>query len=397
MDSLLNRGLNFSILPEKMDFTQLLVDHKRFARSAIWTEYHYGKDKLDNREPQIFKQVKSNLPKNYNVPENLKIFLSSIQSEISDPKNRNHEQCNLPPEEYAALKELCKLQKEKKIVIKPCDKGAGILILDYSEYMKACYSHLTSLQSENTPYYTKVDALEVERTQTKIENILQEGISNKIISKEEYDGMNAEGKEAGRFYCNFKVHKEHNFMEAPPVRPIISGSGSVTEGIGTFVNHHLKEIGTNHESYLEDTPNFLRIIEKINQGPDDLSNALLVTADVMALFTNIIHEEGMSCMREGLQKRKEPAVPTDFLMQLMQVILCNNIFEFHKSYYKQNVGAAMGGRPVPHYANIFMSSIDKNIKQLDKMQLLLLFKRFLMIISSYGKEPPNSYMHSLWK
>ena len=97
----------------------------------------------------------------------------------------------------------------------------------------------------------------------------------------------------------------------------------------------------------------------------------------MALFTNIIHEEGMSCMREGLQKRKEPAVPTDFLMQLIHVILFNNIFEFHKSYYKLNVGAAMGGRPVPHYANIFMSSIDKNIKQLDIMQLLLLFKRFL--------------------
>ena len=85
------------------------------------------------------------------------------------------------------------------------------------------------------------------RAQTKIENILQEGISNEIISKEEYDGMNAEGKEAGRFYCDFKVHKGHKYMEAPPVRPIISGSGSVTEGIGTFVNHHLKEIGTNHE------------------------------------------------------------------------------------------------------------------------------------------------------
>ena len=53
------------------------------------------------------------------------------------------------------------------------------------------------------------------------------------------------------------------------------------------------------------------------------------------------------------------------------------IFEFHESYYKLNVGAAMGGRPVPHYANIFMSSMDKKIKQLDIMHLLLLFKIFL--------------------
>ena len=46
----------------------------------------------------------------------------------------------------------------------------------------------------------------------------------------------------------------------------------------------------------------------------------------------------------------------------------------------------MGGRPVPHYANIFMSSIDKNIKQLDIMQLLLLFKRFLDDYFIIGKE-----------
>ena len=69
-------------------------------------------------------------------------------------------------------------------------------------------------------------------------------------------------------------------------------------------------------------------------------------------------------MREELQKGKNPTVPTAFLMQLMQVILYNNIFEFHESYWKQNVGAAMGSKPIPHYANIFMSSIDKKIKKI---------------------------------
>ena len=36
MEKVLNRGLNFSVLPNKLDLTQVLVDYKRYERSAIW-------------------------------------------------------------------------------------------------------------------------------------------------------------------------------------------------------------------------------------------------------------------------------------------------------------------------------------------------------------------------
>ena len=48
MVSVLNRGLNFCILPMKLDITQVLVDWKRFERSMIWTEFWYGRDKGEN-------------------------------------------------------------------------------------------------------------------------------------------------------------------------------------------------------------------------------------------------------------------------------------------------------------------------------------------------------------
>ena len=255
MLSLLNRGFNFSILPEKLDMTQVNVDFKRYERAAIWTEFWFGQDKETHDEP-IFRQEKTNLPKNYSVPEGLRTFLNSVRSEIQDPRNRNSEKSNLPHEEEQALRELRKLQKDKQIVIKACDKGAGIIVLDYNKYVKACYQHLTSCQSENEPYYSQVDALEVERSKAKIENTLKEALQNNIISQEEFHGMSANDKEPARFYCNFKVHKKHEHGETPPERPIISGSGSLTEGIGTFVNHHMKETGTKHPSYLQDTPDF---------------------------------------------------------------------------------------------------------------------------------------------
>ena len=192
--------------------------------------------------------------------------------------------------------------------------------------------------------------------------------------------MNPKDKEPSRFYCNFKVHKKHEHGQTTPERPIISGSGSLTEGIGMYVNHHIKETGTKHPTYLQDTSDFLRIIEEINNGPKLPSNALIATLDVQALYTNIAHEEGLACTKEQLDKRIDQQIPTDFLIKLMNLILYNNIFEFHESYWKQNIGAAMGSKPVPHYANIFMSKIDKKIEALaeeDKVTHLALLKRFL--------------------
>ena len=60
--------------------------------------------------------------------------------------------------------------------------------------------------------------------------------------------MCADDKNPGRFYCNCKVQKQHSHKEAPSVRPIISGSGSITEGIATFVEHHIQPISTSHDT-----------------------------------------------------------------------------------------------------------------------------------------------------
>ena len=39
--------------------------------------------------------------------------------------------------------------------------------------------------------------------------MLKEGLENKTISQLEYNEMNPEDKEVGRFYCNFNVHKDY--------------------------------------------------------------------------------------------------------------------------------------------------------------------------------------------
>jgi hypothetical protein len=115
MINLLNRGLNFTILPLKLDITQTLVEFKRYERSIIWHEFWFNRDNQEQSEKPLFKTHKNNLPKNYTIPQGLKTFLSAVKSEIIDPRNRNSVPCNIPPQEIAALKELIRLQKERII------------------------------------------------------------------------------------------------------------------------------------------------------------------------------------------------------------------------------------------------------------------------------------------
>ena len=130
--------------------------------------------------------------------------------------------------------------------------------------------------------------------------------------------MYPKDKEPSRFYSNFKVHKKHEHGLTPPERPIISGLGSLTEGIGMYVNHHIKETGTKHPTYLQDTSNFLRITEENNNGPKLPSYALIATLDVHTLYTNIAHEEGLACTKEQLDKIIDQKIYTDFLIRLLK-------------------------------------------------------------------------------
>ena len=106
----------------------------------------------------------------------------------------------------------------------------------------------------------------VEEAKVKINEVLEEAFANKIITQEEMSAMCPDDKDAAKFYCYFKVHKETKHNNIPPVRPIISGSGAITEKISLYVEHHINESYLKHPYYLQDKLHFLDLIgEKMNQ------------------------------------------------------------------------------------------------------------------------------------
>ena len=89
----------------------------------------------------------------------------------------------------------------------------------------------------------------------------------------------------------------------------------------------------------------------------------------------------MDCVREALYTRNNPKVPTEFIVRLLEVVLKHNIFEFNSELFLQLIGTAMGSRPAPSYANIFMANkIDPEIIRLaneSESDPIDLYKRFL--------------------
>ena len=137
----------------------------------MWKEFWFGRDAEESHTEPIFKQKKNNFPKTHKAPQGLKDFVSAVKSDIMDPKNRNKVQSNLPDDEKEALKILIKLQKDRKIVIKPCDKGAGIIILNFDDYINACEDHLNSKTPTGEDYYKEINLTDIEKAKEKISDI----------------------------------------------------------------------------------------------------------------------------------------------------------------------------------------------------------------------------------
>jgi hypothetical protein len=200
----------------------------------------------------------------------------------------------------------------------------------------------------------------LDKAKQDIDNTLAEALNNEEISKAEFDAMTAKDKKPGKFHQLLKIHKKIEEPNLPPGGPIISGCGSITENLSLFVDHHAKDLVPEIPSFLQDTPHLLRELEilKTTRIPP---NSFPISVDVVGLYTNIPHNEGIESLKSALNKRKNREVSSTFLVKLLPLVLKYNIFEFDGKHYQKQIGTAMGTRVAPTMANIFMASIDKLI------------------------------------
>ena len=197
-----------------------------------------------------------------------------------------------------------------------------------------------------------------------IKSVLRKVRDRKDISDETLDYFLVNNPKLGRFYLLPKIHKR---LYNVPGRPVISNSRYYTENISAFLEYHLKPISQKVKSYIKDTNDFLRKLDPLPPLPED---TILCTIDVVGLYLNIPHEDGLVAMRKALDEREDKIVSTDSLIELAECVLKNNIFEHNTSFYKQLRGTAIGTKMAPPYAILFMGNLEaKIVKDCDKKPL----------------------------
>ena len=106
---------------------------------------------------------------------------------------------------------------------------------------------------------------------------------------------------------------------------MISNSGFYTENISAFLDRQLKPIAIQVKSYIKEINN---ILKKLRDPPDLPEESIICINDVVGLYLSIPNEEGLRFLKNILEKRSNKNVCTDALIELAELVIQSNYYEF---------------------------------------------------------------------
>ena len=194
-----------------------------------------------------------------------------------------------------------------------------------------------------------------------------------------------------RFYL---IPKVLNITYDVPGRPVISNCGLYTKNIFSFLDFHLQPLAQKVKSYIKDTNHFLRKIKELGQLP---KGTILCTIDVVGLYPNIPHDEGFAFLKDFLDSRFEKQVTTDTLIELAELVLKNNVFDFSDKTYKQIRETAIGTKFAPPYAILFMAALEEKIlnKAKKKPNVWWRYVDDIFFIWEHGEESLKEFLNEI--
>ena len=149
------------------------------------------------------------------------------------------------------------------------------------------------------------------------------------------------------------------------------------------------------KSYIKGTNYFFRKIVSLPLLPDDI---ILCIIDVVGLYPNIPHDEGLIALRKSSESREDKAISTDSLMRIKaECVLKNNIFENNLSFFKQIRGTAIGTKMAPPYAIICMGDLEERILQDCSFKPLVWWRYIddIFLLWQHGEEKLKEFLYIL--
>ncbi|XP_053392303.1 uncharacterized protein LOC128554986 [Mercenaria mercenaria] len=224
---------------------------------------------------------------------------------------------NVTAEEQKAFQSLL---HNNDIVIRPADKGSGIVVLDKTSYLNSLQKEM-----EESDSYAESENDLTQTSMKEVKKLVNSMSRNGSIPKDMKQYLLPKYLKAGSLKGNPKLHKKNVQM-----RSIVNGMNTPTERLAELAEHELNEFVTSSQSYIQDTTDFINKLKDIQTPLPE--GTLLFCFDVCKLYPSVPKKEGIDACRIGLNKRSNMLVPTEDVVKMIEVVLNNNFNPGGKHY-----------------------------------------------------------------
>ncbi|XP_052261675.1 uncharacterized protein LOC127865763 [Dreissena polymorpha] len=342
--SLLSKGLKFIPTRKTIDKGKLLTDLSAWERRMRLKEYFYSEDaehRTREDEHQYKKKTSTWTPK-AGRDKWQDTYIQAVKDDIICGLKRKFKY-NLSKSEEQAIKELL---HDDDIVIRPADKGSGIVIMDREDYVKKMKCEMSDSET-----YVAVTDDKTRIVENKVKKVADTLYKKGSIDSDLKRYLTSGGGTSGKLQGNPKLHKP-----GMPLRTIVNDRNHPTE-MAEIVENELRNHVTSLPSYLRDT---FDLLNKITQQPLP-DGTIIFCLDEKALYPSVPREEARAAVIEALNRRMQPEVPTNDMITMMDTVLNNNTISFNGDHYMQNEGTAIGSHLGMNYASTYMGAWEREL------------------------------------
>ena len=351
-------GLNLKFIPRRKFTTYDLTETTNRFRQQVYLQDYYltnPPDTLDSNTNES-RNRKLHIPTHW-VPSVWKVSDSVVYHTDNFLQSLGKlfykRQCtpNLSTSQLHLLKFL---RKKNQFVILKADKNLGPCILETEKYVqyalddhlncRATYRKLSSVSAN-----THMDSV-----RKKVNSFLYK--HRKKLPKDAIRYIRKKTKECKdpfpKLYLLMKVHKQ-----PLKTRPVVSCSGSLLHPLGVWLDTALQPIANTLPSF---NASSYDLKEALNDLPPLPTGALLFTADAVSMYTNIDTYYAVNAITNFLQSQTQfSQLPIPAIIDAIELIMKNNVFQFGDCFFHQLTGTAMGTPPACCYATIYYAIREK--------------------------------------
>jgi hypothetical protein len=362
--SLLGKGLKFIPDRTRIDPIKLLADLDEWERRMRLREFFQDKDTQGRRNEYEDKDKFTVKRESHFTPIKgrdswLDLYIQLVKNDVVNSLKKACK-LNVTKEEKVALMSLL---HNEDIIIRPCDKGSGIVVVDKADYIDKLYREL-----DDSASYMETDDDRTDASLKAVKKLVNRMQKDGAITKELHQYLIPRYPTAGKLKGNPKLHKP-----GAPFRVIVSGMSTATERLAEVSEYELKEFVVQSPSYIRDTTDFIKKLESVARPVPE--GAILFCFDVCKLYPSIPRKEGVAACKEALEARADPLVPTKYALEMIETVLDNNNFSMGDKHFVQTDGVAIGSRLGCNFACSYMRKWDEELLKFHKVPSF--YKRYI--------------------